>query len=141
MYDIFLGGPWEKYTSQPYKSLIKSAFPELSIYDPENMQHTDWFNSNLDALRHVKILIVFAPAFPMPGVAVEAGIYYEHRLLMGRKPQLITIWPDAVQPEWGREVIEKMGAVVKTTEEAIELIRRFTESENEIARSTYRNGL
>lgn len=34
-YDIFLAGQWEKYALIPYKKKIKEAFPNKSIFDPE----------------------------------------------------------------------------------------------------------
>lgn len=118
MYDIFLGGPWERYTHIPYKSLIKSAFPTANIYDPETVQK-DWFDRNLSALRKSTVLLAFAPAFPLPGVGPEIGVYYEHRLLMGRQPNIVVVWPEELTPAWGQEVLAHMGKIVGTVEEAI----------------------
>lgn len=86
MYDIFLAGPWEQYASEPYKSMVRAAFPDRLFYDPEEKQVANWFERNVEALRHTKILLVFVPSFPFPGVGPEVGIYFQHRTLMGRTP-------------------------------------------------------
>lgn len=131
MYDIFLAGPWEQYSSERYKSLLKAAFPKLSFYDPEEHQSLNWFDLNRQALRKSSVLFVFVPNFPFPGVGPEVGIYFEHKALMGRKPQIVAVWPDDVQPQWGKEVLSKMGAVVSTVDEALPIIRGFLENKHD----------
>ncbi len=140
MYDIFLGGPWEQFSSEPYKSLLRTAFPRLSFYDPEQIQYGDWFERNLEALRKSKILIVFVPAFPFPGVGPEVGIYFEHRTLMGREPQVVAVWPEGVQPQWGKEVLARMGTVVPTVHEAVGAIRRLLGGTDETPADPGRDG-
>ncbi len=141
MYDIFLAGPWEKYASEQYKTLVRAAFPTLRFYDPEETQMPHWFDRNLEALRHTKILFVFVPTFPFPGVGPEVGIYFERRTLMGRKPYIVAVWPNDVQPQWGKEVLSRMGVIVPTVAEAIEIIRRLVESSHDTTGYIDRNGL
>lgn len=141
MFDVFLGGPWEQYSSEPYKSLLKAAFPAMSFYDPEATQAGDWFERNLEALRKSKILVVFVPAFPFPGVGPEVGIYFEHRTLMGREPLIVAVWPEAVQPQWGKEVLARMGTVVPTVHEAIGVIRGLLEGGDDTPTDSGRDGV
>ncbi len=121
MFDVFLGGPWEKHCQIPYKTLLKVGLPKASFYDPESVG-LDWFDRNLDALRRSQVMVVFVPSFPMPGVGPEVGIYYEHRVLMGRQPHLVVIWPDDVAPKWGQEVLGRMGRIVGTVSEAVRAV-------------------
>lgn len=132
MYNIFLAGPWERYSSQPYKSLFRASFPTLSFYDPEEHQVGGlWFEKNLDALRRCDILVVFIPSFPFPGVGPEVGVYFEHRTMMGRRPKIVAIWPDEIGPQWGKEVLAMMGSIVPTVHEAIGVVAGFLEGSHD----------
>lgn len=138
MYDVFLGGPWQQFSPEPYKNIMRAAFPALSFYDPEERQSSNWFDLNLSALRESKILVAFIPAFPFPGVGPEVGIYYEHKLMMGRQVKLVAIWPDCVSPQWGKEVLSRMGTIVPTTQEAVAVVRRLMESNDDAPATTGR---
>lgn len=123
-YDIFLGGPWEKHAPFPYKTMIKEAFPDKNIFDPEEQasQKTgNWFVDNYNALESSLTMVALVPEFPFPGVGPEAGIFYHINSKDPNKPleELVIIWPEIVKPDHGRKVAERMGYVVENVEDAI----------------------
>ena len=127
-YDIFVGGPWEKHAPFPYKSMIKDAFPDKRIFDPEERasQRTgDWFVDNYRGLRDSRTMAALVPYFPLPGVGPEIGIfYYTHAKTIGKPlEELAIIWPEVVKPDYGKKVAEKMGCIVKDPEQAISRLK------------------
>lgn len=127
-YDIFLGGPWEKYAPFPYKTMIKEAFPELNLFDPEerpSQETGDWFVDNYQALHNSKTMLALVPEFAFPGVAPEVGIFYQVNSKDPSKPldEIVIIWPEIVKPDYGKKVAAKMGYVVENPEEAISRLK------------------
>jgi len=132
-YDIFLGGPWEKRCLVPYKSMIKEAFPDKKIFDPEERtaQETGgWFVDNYKALKSSLAMVAFIPNFPFPGVGPEVGLFYEMHSKSPKKPleEIVIIWSDIVKPDYGKKVAEKFGYVVEDTEEAIVRLKALLKS-------------
>jgi len=126
-YDLFLGGPWERFAPFPYKTEIKNAFLGKNLFDPESQdsQKTgEWFEDNYNALENSLAMVALVPSFPFPGVGPEAGIFYSKRrgsakLLAKPLDELTIIWPKELKPDYGKRVAEKMGYVVTNSEEAI----------------------
>lgn len=124
-YDIFLGGPWERHAPFRYKSIIKEAFSDRNIFDPEerpSQERGDWFADNFYALEHSRAMVALVPSFPFPGVAPEVGIFYYSKC--NNNPtkaldEIIIIWPPIVKPDYGKKVAEKMGYIVESSDEAI----------------------
>ncbi|MFW5871661.1 MAG: hypothetical protein ACOCUT_00995 [bacterium] len=126
-YDLFLSGPWEQYSEVPWKSELKKAFPTKQLYDPEDHQNGDWFVTNGQAIERSSSMVVYVPEFPFSGAGLEAGIFYERiRSSWGAKPSpnLIYLWRDSVQPDWGKEVAKRTGIVVPTLEETIKALQK-----------------
>lgn len=125
MYDVFLGGPWERHAPFPYKSDIKKAFPDKIIFDPEKRQSQksgEWFVDNYYAIENSLTMIALVPNFPFPGVGPEVGFFYYRKCNNEpRKPleELVIIWPSIVKPDYGKKVAEKMGYLVENSEQAI----------------------
>ena len=127
-YDLYLAGPWEKYAPEPYKTLIKNAYPYKDIYDPEMHQPNDWFETNYEAIKNSERMVAFACPLPFPGNAVELGMFYTYKREMGlyTPDKVITIWRDDIQPIFGKEVISRFPShIVKNTHEAISLLDSF----------------
>ena len=126
-YDIFLGGAWEKYSSLPYKKIIKSVFTDLKIYDPEDYSGEDWFANNLEILKNSRSLLAMVPEFPFPLVAVEAGFYYAHHNLdqNSGSSKLVICWPNNVKPDWVKKNLFHLGEVTNSLAEAIMALFKF----------------
>lgn len=135
-YDIFLAGPWENFAPAPYKRKIKEAFKDKKIYDPEKERldfyddihatlKDDWFAINYDALLNSVAMVALVPQFPFPGVGPETGIFYSSHCKKVGEPleELVIIWPEAVKPDYGKQVAKHMGYVVENTNEAISRLR------------------
>ena len=120
-YDIFLGGVWERYSSVPYKRIIKSVFSDLKIYDPKDYLGENWFARNLQVLENSRSLLVMVPEFPFPLVAVEAGFYYAHHCPDKNSglSNLVICWPEKVKPDWVKKNLFQLGQVANSLEEAI----------------------
>lgn len=125
-YDIFLGGPWEEYCPISYKKIIKEAFPDLRIYDPEDYQGSDYFEMNYAVMQSSKSMFVMVPNFPFPLVAVEAGLYYamhNHGNPAIRINNLVILWPYCVVPDFSKMSLNHLGQVTETIEDAIARLR------------------
>jgi hypothetical protein len=128
-YDIFLGGPWEKYAPFPYKSMIKAAFPDKNIFDPETRPSQtagDWFSENYFAIEDSLTMVTLVPSFPFPGVGPEVGFFYHEHCCEDptkRLEELVIIWPVDIKPDFGKKVAAKMGYIVENPEEAIARLR------------------
>ncbi|MBN2052530.1 hypothetical protein JW756_03430 [Candidatus Woesearchaeota archaeon] len=124
-FDIFLGGRWEKHSPYPYKTIIKNAFPDKRIFDPETdptQKNGKWFEKNFRSLQKSRTLVAFVPDFPFPGIGFETGVFY-HSHCQGdaSKPleEIIIIWPDSVKPDHAKKIASKMGYVVENPDEAV----------------------
>lgn len=128
--DIYLSGPNEKHLELKYKTLIKNALPGLIIYDTSIRPNGDWFINDLFVLHNCNLMAFLVPDFPLPGVAPKIGYFYAYlcqccKVSLGQpSDRIICIWPENVNPQYGRRVIERMGIIVSTVEEAIDLIKR-----------------
>jgi len=122
-YDLFLGGPWERFAPFPYKTEIKKSFPGKSIFDPEEQESQksdNWFEDNYRAIENSFAMAALVPQFPFPGVGPETGIFYNKRRISAKPlDELVIIWPREFKPDYGKKVAEKMGYVVENCEEAI----------------------
>ncbi|MDP2855684.1 MAG: hypothetical protein Q8N90_01005 [bacterium] len=132
--DVFLGGPQEEYAPIPfYKTKIKDALPEMKMFDPfapeyaEIQKQGKWWGNNLIGLNNSQSMIAMVPVFPMPSLGPETGIFWSlnHTDVMQPLPQLIVIWSDSVKPEWGKEMLKKMGIVVSTVDEAVQALKNY----------------
>jgi len=133
-WDIFLGGPKEEFAPIPfYKKQIKAALPDKLMFDPfdpsfENLQKQGlWWPNDLLGLTHSSTMIAMVPAFPMPCLGPEVGIFYYYKCVNFNKPlaQLIIIWSDSIQPTYGCELMKKMGIVVQTIDEAVQALKDY----------------
>jgi hypothetical protein len=135
MFTIYLSGPDEKYCAEKYKTLIKklikSAFPDVRIYDTEERPEGDWFENDLMTLENADMMVFMTPDFPLPGVAPKIGYFYANlyhrKLIKWGKPsdRIICIWPEKIEPKYGQRVIKRMGTIVPTAADAIELIGNY----------------
>jgi hypothetical protein len=131
-WDIALIGPWEKYTNQKYKTTIKEAFNELSIFDPEEHQEDnegDYFTTDLEAYLRTRILVIYMPSFNSAAL-FEAGYFYRQLQISGlidtKEPSrnIVTIWDDSqIEKPYAKKWFERVGAVVQTDQEAVEVVR------------------
>lgn len=131
-HDIFLGGPWEKHAPFPYKTMIKEAFPDKNIFDPEEQASQkigNWFVDNYNALESSLTLVALVPEFPFPGVGPEVGIFYCSHNKDPNKPleEIVIIWPEIVKPDHGKKVAERMGYLVENVEECIARLKVIIE--------------
>ena len=128
-YEIYLSGPNEKYTEIKYKTIIKLAFPKVTIYDTSDRPSGDWFKNDLQVLQTCKLMVFMTPHFPLPGVSPKIGYFYYSLQLRGiinfgeKSQQIICIWPPEITPKHGQRVVERMGIIVPTVEEAIKIIK------------------
>ncbi|MDO8669733.1 MAG: hypothetical protein Q7K65_05605 [Candidatus Buchananbacteria bacterium] len=125
-YDIFLGGPWEDYSPIPYKQIIKAAFPDLALYDPEEHQTGDWFINNCLAVKLSRSMFILVPDFPFPLVAIEAGMYYtmhNHGDCQIGLDNLVILWPQNVVPDYPKKHLSRLGQRVETIEDGIERLK------------------
>ncbi len=131
-HDIFLGGPWEQYAPFPYKTHIKQAFPNKKCFDPEtDSNQGTWFADNYEGIENSAAMVALVPSFPFPGVGPEVGHFYRANCKSDpTKPleNLVIIWPEAVKPDFGKEVATKMGYVVENCEQAIARLRVVLET-------------
>lgn len=129
-YDIYLSGPDEKYLAVKYKTLIKQALPSANIYDTSDRPDGDWFSNDLSVLQTCKLMVFMVPDFPMPGVAPKIGYFYSQLQIRGiidfgqKSHRIICIWPPEISPKYGQRVIERMGIIVPTVDEAIAIIKK-----------------
>jgi hypothetical protein len=132
-WDIYLGGPREERSLIPnYKKIIVRAFPDKKVFDPfgpkqQSLREKDlWFINNGLAFLTSKAFVSMVPEFPMPGVGLEAGMFFiNNSRLLNPLSSLIFIWPKEVKPDYGKEVCRKMGIMVETVEEAIKELRKY----------------
>ena len=130
-YDLFLSGPWEQYSTEPYKTLIKKAFPELNIFDPEtrpSQKDGTWFEDNYRAIRNSRRMVCYVCPNPFPGNALEVGMFYEYNRAKGlyTPDKLIIIWNDDIKPQWGMEVISRCpSSIFRTTKGAISFLEKL----------------
>lgn len=126
-YGVFLAGPWERFATVPYKTLIEEALPELQFFDPEvrDSQRTQsWFEDNYIGMKNSEVMVVFVPEFPFPMCAQEAAMFYmmnKEWNQVGPLRNLIYIWlPETAEGrDWGKEGCLRMGVVVSSVQEAI----------------------
>lgn len=138
IYDIFIGGPWEKHQNEKYKTKIKHAFKDKKIFDPEKSStqkeesnetgNKSWFINNYNKLKESKTLIAYVPNFPLPGIGEEIGIYYE--MNCKNKPfkplkNLIIIWPKEAKPDYGKKTAKQYGVLVESVKEGIEELKQY----------------
>lgn len=130
-YDIYLAGPWEKHQKEPYKSLIKEAFTDLNIYDPEDHQDGDYFIDDLESISKSKYLICYAPTFPNSASIFEAGYFYHLQEQLGlvdenhRCKNILVIWNEDIQPNYAKKWYERASILVSNTDEAIEVLKEI----------------
>lgn len=134
LFDVFLGGPMDEYAPIPFfRNIIREALPELKMFDPfaskfkEIQKQGCWFGNNMIGLEYSRSMIAMVPEFPMPCLGEEVGIFWTcHNVKRsGLLPQLIVIWPDSIKPEYGKEMLRKMGIVVSTLDEAIQTLNDY----------------
>lgn len=76
--DIFLAGPPDRRVGEPYKQMIKDAFPDLAVYDWETYNGKDYQDNNHKELKESFIFVGMVPDFPMPALGEELGYFYHH---------------------------------------------------------------
>lgn len=130
-YDIYIAGPWEKYQKEAYKTLIKEAFPNINIYDPEDYQDGDYFQDDLEVISRSKYLVCYAATFPNSASNFEAGYFYHIQEKLGlldkdlKSKKIIVIWDEDIQPNHGRKWYERATIVVSNTKEAIAILKEL----------------
>ena len=134
LFDVFLGGPMDEFAPIPnFRRIIKGALPELKMFDPfapeyaEIQRQGQWFCNNMIGIEHSRSMIAMVPEFPMPCLGPEIGIFWtcHNANLLGLLPQLIIIWPDSIKPEYGKEILKRMGIVVNTVDDAIQSLKDY----------------
>lgn len=156
LWDIYLGGPWEKRLKEEvekykpkyyYKTIIKQAFPDKRIFDPEQrsaQNNGNWFDDDCFGVQHSLTMIAMIPDFPGSAIGDEMGMFYHRNNLhlfskswqeadeLVRsnagvfKPleELVIIWPEFVKPAFAKKFICRMGYVVENPDDAIVLLRK-----------------
>lgn len=123
IYDIYLGGPWEQYALEDYKTQFKEAFPDKKLFDPEThpSQETGrWFRENYTAMFYSRGMVAMSCDLPMGGVAQEVGMYWMmHKRNIEPLENLVVIWPTVLKPEFGKEVAQHVGVIVPNARAAI----------------------
>ena len=131
-HDIYLAGAWEKYCKTPFKSMIKTNFPDLDIYDPEDNQEGNWFEDDLEAIRNCRFLVCYACDIPMGASTFEMGYFYalqRQREANGEDfGSIILIWEEDVQPIFAQEWHIRSGIMTDSVEGAIELIEDYIDN-------------
>lgn len=137
-WDIALIGPWEKYTNQKYKSTFKEAFNQLRVFDPEEHQEDnegDYFITDLEAYLRTRVLVIYMPGFNSAAL-FEAGYFYRQLQILGlvdpSQPSrnIVTIWDDSeIDKPYARSWFERVGIVVQTDKEAVEVVRDILNTE------------
>jgi len=133
VFDIFLCGPWDQYTPEKYKTVIKKALPDKKMFDPEDrpaQKDGSWFIDNYQGIKRSSSMAAYIPGFPgAVGLAEIAWFYEFNRRTVGQPLEnLVMIWPDTVKPDYGKEGFIKMGFIVKSPEEAVECLKRYFDS-------------
>jgi hypothetical protein len=130
MYDIFLGGPFEKYDPDlSFKRTIKQAFPDLKIFDPEYDAGPEWFADNYRALAQSRSMVAYLPPkIAVPAVLQEIGIFYalHQKTLASPMDEIIIIWPQELPTKpSGISAMRKYGRIVATAEEAVGELKKI----------------
>lgn len=70
------------------------------------------------------------PEFPMPCLGPEIGVFWSDNVIDLKQPlrQLIIIWPDSIKPEYGKEILKRMGIVVRTLDEAVQALKAYLQT-------------
>lgn len=126
MKKIYLAGQPNQYANN-WKEEFKKI-KGFEFYDPDfdsNQTSPDtFFPDDLNAVNTSDILIANPGVAPSEATWIEIGYFLAKNT---SKPgetckNLIIIWPDERQPKWSISFVEKVGYVVTTVEEAIELL-------------------
>jgi len=134
LFDVFLGGPMDEYAPIPsFRNIIREALPELKMFDPfapkfkAIQKQGQWFGNNMIGLEYSQSMIAMVPEFPMPCLGEEVGIFWtlHNANHSGLLPQLISIWPDSIKPEYGKEMLKRMGIVVTNIDDAIQALKDY----------------
>lgn len=130
-YDMYLAGPWEKHQKEAYKTIIKEAFPDLNIYDPEVYQEGDYFKDDLESISRSKYLVCYAPSFPNSASIFEAGYFYHLQEELGlvdenlKCKRIVVIWDEDIQPNYAKKWYERGTILVSSTKEAIAILKEL----------------
>jgi len=147
LWDIYLGGPWERHSPVPFKEKIKAAFPDRRIFDPEQRSAQkigNWFDDDCFGIQHSLTMIAMIPEFPGSAIGDEMGMFYHrNNLRLFSKSaheaeelvknnagvfqpleELVIIWPESVKPVYAKKFLSHMGYIVENPEAAIVLLKK-----------------
>lgn len=134
-FDIFAGGPPQKFAAEPYIDLLNTAFPGKKIFSPfdrPTQGDGSWFADNAYGLINSRTLFSMTPSFPFPGVTWEAGFFFANHQRDLTRPleQLIYVVESDIFDKMpnGREVMLRSGVVVHNVSEGIEKLRAYFDS-------------
>ncbi|OGY44164.1 MAG: hypothetical protein A3B89_01905 [Candidatus Buchananbacteria bacterium RIFCSPHIGHO2_02_FULL_40_13] len=133
-YDLFLNGPPDRYSNVLWKAAIKTTFPDLIIYDPEDDSSEDWFTqdhkrkNNLETIERAiadsTAMVTLLPNHPLPPVGLYAGMHWLHHHCRGC---LIFLWrqPQGQKVVYVEECYSHLGQVFYSLDETVKYLAQI----------------
>lgn len=135
MKKVYLAGQWNEHDNNWKKSFMELA--EFEFHDPEihsNQESPDtFFPDDLNGVTSADIMVANPSTKPSEATWIEIGFFYAtHTKNIGEKcDDLIIVWREDRLPIWSIEFVKKAGHIVKTTDDAKELLKlNYTRKKN-----------